>query len=291
MFDTVVKDDFTECSVRLRNLAYANSKETPTEEQDSAVINVNKEKCNPPVTPQYSCDLLTATKIGSGREVKYTASASASGGATIKNYVYSFGDGSNDVTTSNTSVNHIYGKDGKYNARVTVMVIVGNSVKEVSGQNCQTTVEFKKEVTPSYSCDLLSLEKTGKSREVKLTVKASADGGAEIKRYVYSFGDGTDNLTTDKNVVLHTYAKDGTYAARVKVQVQVGDEVKEVESDKCAVPVTFTTPKPPVTPPTTPVTPGALPNTGAGNIIATFLAVSGVSTFAYYIVSRRFARF
>lgn len=192
IFDTTTKDDFSGCTVRLRNLAYAKSQQTPTEDQDSSVVNITKENCKP-VTPAYSCDLLTATKTGTGREVKFTT-------------------------------------------------------------------------------------------------KASASGGATIKRYIYNFGDGSAELTTDKSEVTYTYTKDGNFAARVKVQVAVGNETKTVESDKCAAPVSFSTTPPPVTP-TTPTTPGKLPDTGAGDVIATFIAVASASAAGYYVLARRFARF
>lgn len=141
---------------------------------------------------------------------------------------------------------------------------------------------------PVYSCDLLTATKTGTGREVKFTAKASASGGATVKRYIYNFGDGSAELTTDKSEVTYTYAKDGQFAARVKVQVSVGNETKIVESDKCAAAVTFSTTTP-VTP-TTPTTPGKLPDTGAGGIIATFIAVTSASAAGYYVLARRFAR-
>lgn len=187
IFDTTTQGDFSECSVRLRNYAYAKSQQTPTEDQDSSVVTIVKENCEPE-KPVYSCDLLTATK-------------------------------------------------------------------------------------------------TGKGRQVKFTTEASVNGGASVERYVYDFGDGSEELVTDKSTVTHTYANDGDYAARVTVQVKVDNELKTATSDKCAAPVSFgSTPE-------TPVTPGKLPETGAGGIIATFLAVTGLGTFGYHILARRFARF
>lgn len=144
--------------------------------------------------------------------------------------------------------------------------------------------------TPTYSCDLLQA-KTVSGRQVKFTTTASANGGATIKRYIYNFGDGTEVLKTDQASVDHTYAKDGQYASRVQVEVDVNGQTKIAESDKCAAAVSFTTP--PTTPPTTPGQPGvgtttSLPNTGAGDVVAIFLAVTVSSTVAYAVVIRRF---
>lgn len=136
---------------------------------------------------------------------------------------------------------------------------------------------------PTYSCDLLKAEKlTG--RTVKYTASASAADGATIKNYVFDFGDG-QSLTTDKNVVEHTYAQDGQFVTRVKVNVAVGNETKVAESDRCAAVVNFNTPVTPAG--TTPGAPTALPETGAGSVVAAFMAVTAASTAAYYAVQRR----
>ncbi len=53
-FDTKVKDDFKECSVAIRNVAYTKSDESPEEQEDYADVKITKENCQPttpPVTP------------------------------------------------------------------------------------------------------------------------------------------------------------------------------------------------------------------------------------------------
>ena len=141
IFDTTTNADFSGCTVRLRNLAYAKSQQTPTEEQDSAVVNVTKENCNE-VTPLYACDLLTATKTGKGREVKFNAAASASGGATVTRYIYEFGDGTPALTTDKTEVVHTYAGDGPFAARLTVQVRVGNETKTAESPKCAAAISF-----------------------------------------------------------------------------------------------------------------------------------------------------
>lgn len=144
---------------------------------------------------------------------------------------------------------------------------------------------------PKYACDLLKAEVLNeKKREVRFTADASASGGATIERYRFDFGDGKD-LTTDQNVVTHTYEKDGQYAARVAVEVRVNDQIKVAESESCTVVLTFDDKPetPPVTPPTTPETPGKLPETGPGEVILAFLAVTVGSSVTYLAIVRRLA--
>lgn len=188
-FKTKVLGDFAECETRVRNVAYAHSKEYPTDVRDDADVIITKENCQPE-NPTYACTLLEVVK-GTNRTATYTTKTTATGGATVKNYVYDFGDG--------------------------------------------------------------------------------------------------QTLTTDKASVNHTYAKDGQYATRVKVNFAVNNETRTAEGAQCAVAVNYTTPGTPGTP-TTPGTPGKLPETGAGSTIAIFAAVTAASTGAYYLIARRASR-
>lgn len=177
-----------------------------------------------------------------------------------------------------TLVNNGYAKPGTQGVVTdTAKVVVDNSEKECD-----------EKPNPSYACDLLKAE-IGEGRKTKFTASATAINGAVIKRYIYNFGDGTQELTTDKSVVEHTYATAGNYVARVKVEVEVNGETKVAESGTCATSVNFTTP--PETPktPGTPGSPSSLPNTGPGAVVATFLAVTSLSTAAYYAIVRKFA--
>lgn len=132
---------------------------------------------------------------------------------------------------------------------------------------------------PKYSCDLLTKEQ-GANRYAKFTVNGSASGGATVTRYFFNFGDGTEEFRTTSNVAEHTYARDGQYAVRAKVEVRLPNgELRVAEGDKCVAAVTFTG-----TPPTTPGKPTTLPNTGAGDAIAIFIGVAAASTAAYYVV-------
>jgi len=293
-FDTIAKDDFAGCSITIRNLAFAKSNETPNEVQDYSDVTITKENCNP-VTPVYSCDLLSASKIGDHKykfDVRYTAKD----GATLKNLKYVYGDGSS-VNTTATSTEHTYAKDGTYNIAVAATFTINGQDQTVTNESCATSVTISpKPPTPVYSCDMFSADKIG-TRAYRYTTKFTARDGATLKYISYDFGDGSDKLMTDKTVVEHTYAKDGTYVPRAVIYFMVNGEEKKVESDKCSAAVTISTPKfctvpgketlpvdsPECKTPVTPVTPtsGKLTDTGAGNIFGLFSVVTLAGAFMH----------
>lgn len=183
----------------------------------------------------------------------------------------------NDIIVGNgASLGDIHGCF-KYSGYVTLRV------KVVMDKEPETP---KKEV----KCDLLTAKAVNNSRKkINYTVKATATNGAVINGYSFDFGDGTKADTTNTTIE-HEYAKAGTYKTTVVVKSSLG--VTDVV-ERCSATVTISDDKPPVVPPETPKTPetpGKLPETGAGSIIATFLAVTGASTVGYYILARRSVR-
>lgn len=142
-----------------------------------------------------------------------------------------------------------------------------------------------KEKPPTYVCDSLKAEVSA-DRTAKFTAAASATNGATISRYIYNFGDGSQQLTTDKNVVEHKYAKDGQYVATLTVEFKVNNETKTATGEQCKVNLSFKQGVPPTTT-TKPLTPGKLPEAGAGDVIAVFVAVTATSSFGYFFAVRR----
>ena len=279
-FSAITKDDFQGCSVKVRNVAYAKSSTTP-EINDTADVTITKENCNPN-PPVYSCDSLTAFSLGD-KKYKFTATYTAKDGATLKSLNFVFGDGKNTSGTS-TTAEHTYTKDGKYSARVEATFSVNGQDKVVTGPACTVTVDINTPPTPEYSCDMLTATKVG-SRSYEFKVATTAKNGAVVKMYTYDYGDKSDKFVTDKNPVQHTYAKDGNYVARVAVMFTVNGKDKVVDSDKCAVSVSITTP--PVVPPTTPPTTPELPKTGAGDVAGIFTGVSAFGAGLHQLVTRR----
>lgn len=146
-FKTTTLGDFEACQTRVRNVAFSKSDQQPTEQQSSADVIITRENCKPDEQkPVYSCDALKVVK-GSNRTATYNTTVTARNGATVKNYVYDFGDG-NTLTTDKASVNHTYTKDGKYAARVKVNFAVNNQTVSDEGDRCAAAVEFTTPGTP-----------------------------------------------------------------------------------------------------------------------------------------------
>ena len=104
-----------------------------------------------PVTPVYSCDMLTPTLITTkDRTYSFALSYTAEGGATFDKVTYDFGDG-NKQTTSATTVQHTYANAGSYKIVATVYFNVKNSNTTIStSKNCEATVK----IVPPEMCPI-----------------------------------------------------------------------------------------------------------------------------------------
>lgn len=107
-------------------------------------------KCAKPVEvkpeapkPAYACTALTPTVINKEkREYRFTAKTTQSGGATLKDASFNFGDGQSitgvkPTDASTVASTHTYAKDGTYTIIATVNFNVAGDVKSVT---CQTKV-------------------------------------------------------------------------------------------------------------------------------------------------------
>jgi len=100
-----------------------------------------------------------------------------------------------------------------------------------------------KPVTPSYECNSLTQKKISRS-EYQFTAKGSADNGAKVTGYRFTFGDGTTQ-TTSSSTIKHTYAKEGSYTVKVETRVTVDGETKYKSGGDCDVKITVTPPPAP----------------------------------------------
>ncbi len=149
--------------------------------------------------------------------------------------------------------------------------------------DASVNIENCKPSKPVYSCDLLSGQLIS-GRKYRFTAKATAQGGATISRYFYNFGDGTEQLTTDRTTVEHTYAKPGNYVSTVRVEVKVDGQTKIAESESCKV--TINIPENPETPPTVTT---VLPNTGPGDVVGIFAATTFAGALVHrFVLGRRY---
>ncbi|HSX15808.1 MAG TPA: hypothetical protein VLF40_03385 [Candidatus Saccharimonadales bacterium] len=140
-------------------------------------------------------------------------------------------------------------------------------------------------VVPKFSCDLLEKhEVSGQANTFTFATKATATNNATIAKVVYNFGDGSPEVTEPDGTTptpAHTFTQSATVTVTVFVNLP-GNQQVTTTSPTCQTPITVTPPPtPPVTPPTPstpPVTPpkvpAVLPNTGAGNVVGIFAAVT-----------------
>lgn len=113
---------------------------------DGKTIVVSGPKCKARIVvepaPAYRCVSLTYTAI-SQTEFRFTTTATATNGASIVGYDYTYGDGTSDKGKG-AVVNHKYTAPGTYTVSVTVNVRVGNETKKVTDSNCKVQVTIPK---------------------------------------------------------------------------------------------------------------------------------------------------
>lgn len=95
------------------------------------------------------CDSLTAVKLDSAT-YRFSATITATDGATVVSYTYNFGDGKM-VTTTQANVSHTYSQPGSYSVTVTVNVktVVDGKIIAISSSSC--TAPIKVEAPPSVA--------------------------------------------------------------------------------------------------------------------------------------------
>jgi PKD repeat protein len=170
---------------------------------------------NVTITEPASNNAPTAV-IASGTCPTFTTCAMSGTGSTdpdtatgdgIRNYVWSWGDGTPDTTGTTASQSHVYPVAGSYTVTLRVLDKWGRSSGPVSmGVTTQTepagnnppVVTF-----PQPTC-------TGRTCSVSSAGTTDTDGG--IRSYTWSWGDGTlDTTTTSTATQSHTYVAAGTY--------------------------------------------------------------------------------
>jgi uncharacterized repeat protein (TIGR01451 family) len=93
-FDTKVKDDFKQCSIVIRNVAYARSKESPKEQQDHADVKITKEDCKPAEKPDVTPEKPTTLPVtGVGSALGIFAGTSTLGAVLHRLWIRRFGRG------------------------------------------------------------------------------------------------------------------------------------------------------------------------------------------------------
>lgn len=149
-FKTKLLGDFEECEVRVRNVAFAKSKEHQEIKDDADVI-ITKDDCEPeePKEPIYRCDKINSIFLRD-RTYRFTTDATAQNGATIKQYNYEVtGPNNYRFTQSNNQPNgqfdHAFPGTGTFVVMVTVDFTVDGRTVSHTSPACKTSITIPKE--------------------------------------------------------------------------------------------------------------------------------------------------
>lgn len=244
---------------------------------------------------------------GTLNNINVTTTLPASGGTSNMTATYTGGVATTATSSvsytapSNGSVSYTAGSTTLYNSSDTVIGSnLGNPTQGVNvGSLYGSTVEFlnykatvscSTPVTPVYTCDSLTVN-AGDNKTVTVSaLKTTAQNGATFNNATINWGDNTTS-TTATNVagVTHTYAAAGSYTITATANFTVNGQAQTASSNACKQVVTYSNTTPPtVTPPSTPT---QLVNTGAGDTVGLFAAITAISAIAYrFVLGRRLSR-
>ena len=204
----------------------------------------------PPATPVAACTLLTITPTDNRLTFNLTATASATGGATISGYHFYVRNGSQTIveklvpsTATTASTQLTVPNGGDYAAQV----YVNTSLGTLTSGNCMKPLSAAP--APVASCsdlNVLPLDRT----TYKLTGEATVSGGATVQGYDFTVKDAngttvaspavnTGALTASANV---TASDAGKYTATLSVRTSVGAKTGS------ACTASFTVPEKPISP-------------------------------------------
>jgi hypothetical protein len=271
------------------------------------------------VVPIKECKALNHTKI-SEDTYDFSTNVFYDKGATVKNVVYDFGDGTT-VTKTNPKevVRHKYARADDFTAKVTVTYnLPGNQLFVEPVTKCATKITV---VQPYYTCVGLipAILNNDKKTQFRFTAKTSQGNGATLKDVDFTL-DGTSTTTgvvtkdAQGNIYKeYTFAEDGKshkVVAKVNFNLASGVTSKTCEASveagktpmctvpgkenfppespecyKCDVPGKEDLPKDKCV-----ETPVELPHTGMGNMFGLFAGTSAFGAVAHRVVAKRRAR-
>jgi uncharacterized repeat protein (TIGR01451 family) len=247
--------------------------------------------------PTAECTGLIATP-GTDNTVSVTATDSLENGATLTNASFNFGDQTAPVSGTSLTASHTYAAAGTYT--IVGTLTFANTAQTTS--TCQAVVTFTAP-QPIYTCDEFTVS-SGTDNDVTVTNFAdTVENGATFSNLVINWGDNSAPTPATTPIgTTHTYAASGTYVITAVAHFNVnGQDVTAGGAScqatvpvnaptcttgqtgtypNCVTPVTPTTPTTP-TPTATYVAPVSLINTGPGNVVAGFVAISVLGAFGY----------
>jgi uncharacterized repeat protein (TIGR01451 family) len=131
---------------------------------------------------------------------------------------------------------------------------------------------------PVYSCDAFGLAASANRTVTVNKFSYTAKNGATFKNVVINWGDNSSALTTNTPVgQKHSFAKDGAYTVTATAHFTVDGKDVTSNGPACTQKVSFNAPT-------------ELPNTGAGDVIGLFAAVTAAGALAHRAMSRHALR-
>lgn len=263
----------------------------------TSIGDVTSPACSVSVTiapaPAAECKSLVAS-VTNRTDYKLTATATVSGGATVKSYTFIIKDSSGNIVKSTTQISpELTGTlpDGTYNAQATINTSIGDRTSDACKASFTITPQ------PIAACQKLNVAISNRTHYT-LTAIASVSGGATINGYTFVVKNSSGTVVSTVDSATPSVEGDlttaGTYTAQVTAKTSLGDRTSEactavitIGVENCTVPGKENFP---VNSPECVATPPELPKTGttAGDGIIGLVGVSSiVASAGYYIASRR----
>lgn len=165
--------------------------------------------------PAAPVAILTASPSTAlvGTEITFDASASTVGvGATIVNYTFVWGDGSDNTVSTNQQTHHDFDIAGTY----VVRLIVTDSLGRTATATASVTITVPTVPVAAFTVSPTSFKAPGST--VFFDAAGSTVGtGATIGSYTWVWGDGSANTVTSAPQASHAFTLPGTYVVRLIV--------------------------------------------------------------------------
>ncbi|MGH7195418.1 MAG: PKD domain-containing protein [Candidatus Saccharimonadales bacterium] len=112
----------------------------------------NSPQCQQAPPAYAACASLTSQQVAAPAHAYQFSAAATTKNAAINSYNFDFGDGNNQVVTSNAtsaSTKHSYLKPGSYNATVTINSLQNGQAKALTSANCSVTITIAQPTPPT----------------------------------------------------------------------------------------------------------------------------------------------
>ena len=169
-----------------------------------------------PVTPEYTCKLLTANRVNikAGESVAFTITPEYRGDVQVAGTYMDFGDGMVTSPANTLNYSHIYTTPGTYKAKAYINFIVeGAQRNNVTSVACEQTITVTEAPTPEFVCDRLFISKLSRTQFQFATVYTINNTNfVNISYTITGAGVNDTRVSTDTlGRVVYNQTKPGTY--------------------------------------------------------------------------------